>query len=315
MVHDQLVVHYQPLFSLQTMRLLGASRRWSAGITPRRHGSTPDVHPDGRGGRADRRASAKSCSRRRARSSRSGRGGVGSRWRAHRRRADDAPLAININVSGVQLAHPGFVDFIVETMARRGVRPGQINLEVTESVLMDAAGVVPAMQRLAGLGIKLSIDDFGTGYSSLSDLHSLPFDTLKIDRSFVDRLGDDGKGQEIVRSIVALGRALGKSLVAEGIETEAQLAMLRELRCDAGQGYYFSKPLAAEAITPMLAVWSHAVAEQGRSRSCEARPGGGLPLPGIDVATTRRAPRVRHRRVARRSTSECVAKPANVVLM
>lgn len=172
---------------------------------------------------------------------------------------DSSPRTMNINVSGVQLAHSGFVDYIANTMLLRAIRPQQINIEVTESVLMDAAGVIPVMQRLADMGIKLSIDDFGTGYSPLRYLRSLPFDTLKIDRSFVERMTDDGKGHEIVRSIVALARALGESLVAEGIETEAQLAKLRELQCDEGQGYDFSKPLSSAAITPLLAVWRSAI--------------------------------------------------------
>jgi EAL domain-containing protein (putative c-di-GMP-specific phosphodiesterase class I) len=206
------------------------------------------------------------------------------------------PLTMNINVSGVQLAHVGFVDFIAATMEARGIRPEQINIEVTESVLMDAAGVIPIMQRLADMGIKLSIDDFGTGYSSLSYLHSLPFDTLKIDRSFVDRMGDDGKGQEIVRSIVALGRALGKSLVAEGIENETQLLMLRELHCDEGQGYYFSRPLSAEAITPMLAVWRSAMLDQQRAISCKTRTRSTRLSRGADPAGARRPSRTQQRR-------------------
>ncbi len=289
MIHDQLVVHYQPLFSLRNLRLLGfeALVRWNhpekGMIDPGRF--IPIAEEAGLIVALGEVVFDKACQQL-------------AEWEAA---ADgtynnDAPLTMNINVSGVQLAHAGFVDFIAETMERRGIRPEQINVEVTESVLMDAAGVVPVMQRLADMGIKLSIDDFGTGYSSLSYLHSLPFDTLKIDRSFVDRMGDDGKGQEIVRSIVALGRALGKSLVAEGIETEAQLMMLRELRCDEGQGYYFSKPLPADKITPMLAVWSNAVVEQARATSCKARPRTAGAPNDADVATTRRALRTRYRR-------------------
>ena len=255
MIHDQLVVHYQPLFNLRNLRLLGfeALVRWNhperGMVDPGRF--IPIAEEAGLIVALGEVVFDKACRQLKAWETidDAAPGGLAD---------DEAPLTMNINVSGVQLAHAGFVDFIASTMERRGIRPEQINLEVTESVLMDAAGVIPIMQRLADMGIKLSIDDFGTGYSSLSYLHSLPFDTLKIDRSFVDRMGDDGKGQEIVRSIVALGRALGKSLVAEGIETEAQLAMLRELRCDEGQGYYFSKPLSAEAITPLIATWSQA---------------------------------------------------------
>ena len=264
MIHDQLVVHYQPLFCLRTMRLLGfeALVRWNhpdkGMVDPGRF--IPIAEEAGLIVALGEVVFDKACRQLKE-------------WEAGARCIDglgidgfgidgfadrSTPLTMNINVSGVQLAHAGFIDFIARTMHRRGVSPRQINIEVTESVLMDAAGVIPIMQRLADMGIKLSIDDFGTGYSSLSYLHSLPFDTLKIDRSFVERMGDDGKGQEIVRSIAALGRALGKSLVAEGIETEAQLLMLRDLDCDEGQGYFFSKPLSAAAITPMLAVWTGA---------------------------------------------------------
>ena len=254
MIQDQLVVHYQPLFGLTSMRLLGfeALVRWNhpekGMIDPARF--IPIAEEAGLIVALGEVVFDKACQQLAV-------------WQAQFDASNDGaehePLTMNVNVSGVQLAQSGFVDFIASTMQRRGVVPRQVNIEVTESVLMDAAGVIPVMQRLADMGIKLSIDDFGTGYSSLSYLHSLPFDTLKIDRSFVDRMGEHGNGREIVRSIVALGRALGKSLVAEGIETEAQLLMLRELECDEGQGYYFSRPLAADAITPMLAIWRKAV--------------------------------------------------------
>ncbi len=250
MIHDQLVVYYQPLFDLRNLHLLGfeALVRWNhpekGMVDPGRF--IPIAEEAGLIVALGEVVFDKACRQLKE-------------WEIAAEGERAAPLMMNINVSGVQLAHSGFVDFIARTMESCGIRPAQINIEVTESVLMDATGVIPVMQRLADMGIRLSIDDFGTGYSSLSYLHSLPFDTLKIDRSFVERMTDDGKGQEIVRSIVALARALGKSLVAEGIETEAQLIKLRELRCDEGQGYYFSKPLSAAAITPLLAVWRDAM--------------------------------------------------------
>ena len=288
LLQDQLVVYYQPLFCLRDMRLHGfeALVRWNhpekGMIDPGRF--IPIAEEAGLIVGLGETVFDKACRQLKA-------------WEleAPAGTADRAPLTMAINVSGVQLAHAGFVDFIASTMERHGVCPAQINLEVTESVLMDAAGVIPIMQRLADMGIKLSIDDFGTGYSSLSYLHSLPFDTLKIDRSFVERMGDDGKGQEIVRSIVALARALGKSLVAEGIETEAQLLMLRKLDCDEGQGYYFSRPLAAEAITPMLAVWGAAVQSEQRTGPCRART---RPVVGAtDAATPTRVPALARRPV------------------
>ncbi len=261
MIHDQLVVYYQPLFSLRNMYLLGfeALVRWNhpekGMIDPGRF--IPIAEEAGLIVALGEVVFDKTCQQLKEWEARAG------------PEEDSSPLTMNINVSGVQLAHSGFVDYIANTMLLRSIRPQQINIEVTESVLMDAAGVIPVMQRLADMGIKLSIDDFGTGYSSLSCLHSLPFDTLKIDRSFVERMTDDGKGHEIVRSIVALARALGKSLVAEGIETEAQLAKLRELQCDEGQGYYFSKPLSSAAITPLLAVWQSAMRTKPIANACE----------------------------------------------
>lgn len=280
MLSDQLIVHYQPLFSLGTSRLLGfeALVRWNhterGMIDPGRF--IPIAEEAGLIVALGELVFDKACRQLKA-------------WEADD--ADGEPLTMNVNVSGVQLSHPDFVDYVATTMAVHGLSAEQINLEVTESVLMDAAGVIPVMQRLAGMGIKLSIDDFGTGYSSLSYLHSLPFDTLKIDRSFVDRLDDEaGKGREIVRSIVALARALGKSLVAEGIETPSQLARLREMGVDEGQGYLFSRPLSADAITPLLSVWRQAIAIGGE-------PSRRLPSPGEKCRPQQRsAPPLSHGR-------------------
>jgi EAL domain-containing protein (putative c-di-GMP-specific phosphodiesterase class I) len=126
-------------------------------------------------------------------------------------------------------------------------------LEITESVVMEhAESAAAALTQLKTLGVQLSIDDFGTGYSSLSCLHSYPIDTLKIDRSFVGKMGMDTKNMEIVRTIVALAENLGMHVTAEGIETAEQLAQLRGLQCACGQGYLFSKPLEADAIEQLL---------------------------------------------------------------
>jgi diguanylate cyclase (GGDEF)-like protein/PAS domain S-box-containing protein len=164
----------------------------------------------------------------------------------------DDTLVININVSAVQLARPDFVSIVAQTIRRHEIRPEQITLEFTESVLMDGENVILTMRQLSDLGVKLSIDDFGTGYSSLSYLHALPIDVLKIDRAFVSRLSNTSNGQSIVRSIISLGKALSKTLVAEGIEEEGQLSQLVAMGCDEGQGYLFSKPVDAESARALL---------------------------------------------------------------
>jgi diguanylate cyclase (GGDEF)-like protein/PAS domain S-box-containing protein len=161
-------------------------------------------------------------------------------------------LTMNVNVSGMQLSDPGFAERVKAILDAHGLDPTQLDLEVTESMLMDIPGVLPTMNALGDFGVRLSIDDFGTGYSSLSYLHSLPINTLKIDRSFISRLSEEGNGEEIVRSIITLGKALGKSLVAEGVETEYQLDWLRRMHCDEGQGYLFSRPIPEASIDSLL---------------------------------------------------------------
>jgi diguanylate cyclase (GGDEF)-like protein/PAS domain S-box-containing protein len=161
--------------------------------------------------------------------------------------ADTAALKMHVNVSARQWTQPNFVQSVVETLKASGIQPEQLTLEITESVLMHKmSSVLPTLRELRQLGVSLSIDDFGTGYSSLNYLHTLPIDSLKVDRSFVQRLGEDAESDEIVRTIVMLGHALGKAVFAEGIETESQLRRLRELKCDNAQGYLFSAPLQSE---------------------------------------------------------------------
>ena len=134
------------------------------------------------------------------------------------------------------------------------LRPSQLTLEVTESVLMNGIeNAVTTLTALRQMGVTLSIDDFGTGYSSLSYLATLPIDALKIDRSFIDRMSRDGEGSEIVKAIFKLGQALSKQVYAEGIETPAQLALLQELGCEFGQGFLLSRPVGAESAGTFVA--------------------------------------------------------------
>jgi EAL domain-containing protein (putative c-di-GMP-specific phosphodiesterase class I) len=126
-------------------------------------------------------------------------------------------------------------------------------LEITESIAVrDVASTANILIDLKGLGVRLAMDDFGTGYSSLSYLHRFPIDVLKIDRSFVSRLGGAQAHLAIVEAIIALARGLDMGVTAEGIETEEQLTQLCALGCDHGQGYYFARPLSAEAASELL---------------------------------------------------------------
>jgi len=162
-------------------------------------------------------------------------------------------LSISVNLSGRQVAEPDLVDTVARVIDETGLRPGSLKLELTETLLMHHyEGAIQKMHHLRDMGIKLSIDDFGTGYSSLSHLHRFPIDFLKVDRSFVGRVGQDARESEIVKVIVGLGRNLGMQVIAEGVETSEQAGFLRDLECEYGQGYYFARPLDAEAAGALL---------------------------------------------------------------
>jgi diguanylate cyclase (GGDEF)-like protein/PAS domain S-box-containing protein len=170
-----------------------------------------------------------------------------------------AQLTINVNLSGHDIAHPALVSRIKRALTESGLAPQHLCLELTENILMSRIeGAVPVLGELRRLGVTLAIDDFGTGYSSLSHLSTLPIDCLKIDQSFVSRLGTD-KGANaneaaVVRSIILLGSSLGKVVVAEGIETPSQLAQLRSMGCRLGQGYLLARPLTARDVCLHLPV-------------------------------------------------------------
>ena len=159
------------------------------------------------------------------------------------------PIDLAVNVSARQLADDRFIDVVreaIEPLTRYPGRKPRITLEITERVLIrEPETVGPRLVELKSLGIELSMDDFGTGYSSLSNLRRYPFDSLKIDRRFVDGIIDREDDGTIVRAIIALARGLGKTVVAEGVETPAQLAALRELGCDLAQGFHVGEPRTA----------------------------------------------------------------------
>jgi EAL domain-containing protein (putative c-di-GMP-specific phosphodiesterase class I) len=154
-----------------------------------------------------------------------------------------------VNVSVRQFDRSDVPAMVADVLAETGMSAGQLCLEMTESVLMtDTEDNLAQLQRLKALGVTLAIDDFGTGYSSLAYLRRFPMDTLKIDRSFVERLGVQADDATLAGTIVQLGQSLGMSTVAEGIEDYGQFAALRRLGCTHAQGYYFSRPVpAAEA--------------------------------------------------------------------
>jgi diguanylate cyclase (GGDEF)-like protein/PAS domain S-box-containing protein len=163
----------------------------------------------------------------------------------------DKPLYMTVNLSAKQFAQPDLVDRVRSILTETEIDPAFLKLEITESVVMDNIDSAAAMlSQLRALGVRLSIDDFGTGYSSLTYLHQFPIDTLKIDRSFINRM--DKENVEIVRTILMLAENLGMDAVAEGVETQEQMTLLRNLSCQSGQGYFFSKPLGVADAETMI---------------------------------------------------------------
>jgi diguanylate cyclase (GGDEF)-like protein len=166
----------------------------------------------------------------------------------------DPPFTVSVNVSGRRLGQRELIDDVTRTLRETGIDTRALRLEITEGEMMQhPEEVLSILAELKQMNITLLVDDFGTGYSSLSYLHSFPIDIVKIDQSFVRRMFENAKDEEIVRAVINLSATLGLRVVAEGIETAEHLARLRELGCDYGQGYFFSKPVDAAAIETLLA--------------------------------------------------------------
>jgi diguanylate cyclase (GGDEF)-like protein len=166
---------------------------------------------------------------------------------------DYANMIVSVNISGKHLSNDDLIDDVENALADSGIRPETLKLEITESSAMEnAEHTIGLLKRLKRIGVQLSIDDFGTGFSSLSYLQRLPFDTLKIDRSFVYTVGENGENSEILQTIISLAKSLRMRVIAEGIETESQLGVLRNLGCDYGQGYLLAKPKAKEETETLL---------------------------------------------------------------
>ncbi|MFC2993500.1 sensor domain-containing phosphodiesterase [Halomonas tibetensis] len=168
----------------------------------------------------------------------------------------DAPLRIAINVPADQFSQQGFVEWVLATLEEHRLSPERLTLELTEvSLLTDVDKAIQTMRDLQDHNIAVALDDFGTGYSSLSYLKNLPIDTLKIDKSFIDDLPDDSRAMELVNGIIRIIHGLGLQVVAEGVETEAQRAVLQELGCNVIQGFLFSRPVAADNALTLFNRW------------------------------------------------------------
>ncbi|CAG0950523.1 partial putative signaling protein, partial [Rhodocyclaceae bacterium] len=165
---------------------------------------------------------------------------------------------ISVNVSALQFAAPDFADNVARVLAEVGLDPAQLELEITENVLMKRGGAVPAtIRRLKELGVYLTLDDFGTGYCSLAYLQAFAIDRLKIDRSFVQDLECNPDNAAIVRAVISLARALKLDVVAEGVETDDQTSFLREHGCGETQGFLTGRPMPAEAVADFVAAVAH----------------------------------------------------------
>ena len=256
---DEFRVHYQPLVSLQNAQIVGfeALSRWQRPqgiVMPGEFIAVADeiglILP------INRKLLHEACQQIR-------------RW--HELFPADPPLAISVNVTAKQFAQPELATQIGEILEQTGTDPRWVDLEITENIAMaDAKRSTLVLAELKAVGVRLSIDDFGTGYSSLCRLQQFPVDTLKIDRAFISGMDRDLESLEIVRIIVTLAHNLGLRVVAEGIETQEQMDMLKDIGCEVGQGYLFSRPADREAIQTLLTSSRAASAEQRRSKAAGA---------------------------------------------
>ena len=238
----EILAYYQPIFNLQTQELIGfeALARWQHPhrglVSPGEF--IPIAEETGLIVPLGRLMLQEACTQLR-------------KWQNQFPR--HRPLKMSVNLSGRQLKEAHLIAEIAEILQNAQLPRNTLKLEITETLLMDNAQAAAAMfVKLQKMGIDLSIDDFGTGYSSLSYLHRFPFNTLKIDRSFVTNLHTDRSNWEIVQAIVTLAHTLGMDAIAEGIETPEQLEQLQALGCEYGQGYYFAPPLTVEAAEKLI---------------------------------------------------------------
>jgi diguanylate cyclase (GGDEF)-like protein/PAS domain S-box-containing protein len=239
-VRGELVLHYQPVVELATSRIVGveALLRWDH---PTRGLVSPldfinVAEESGLIVPVGRWVLTEACRQ-------------VARWQ----RETGLPLRLSVNISARQLAAPRLAEHVAKTLRATGIKPRDLVLEITESMLVDdAERTIGKLHLLRELGVKLAIDDFGTGYSSLNYLRRLPVDVLKIDRSFVSGIGTQGDLESLTAAIVGIGRDLGLDTVAEGIEEPGQLDALRRMGCVLGQGYLYARPLPAPQMADLL---------------------------------------------------------------
>lgn len=245
----EFTVAYQPIVDLQSLKITGveALARWT-------HPTRGPVSPEAFIPLAERSGVIASLGRWILREA----SRQGAAWNATRQ---DAPLTITVNLSGKQLELEGIVAEVDSVLRETGLAPTQLVLEITETVIMqNAESTLTRLRSLKRLGVRLAIDDFGTGYSSLSYLQRFPVDIVKIDRVFIDGLRHGTEGVALVRTILALADMLTLCTIAEGVEDSSQREQLRQLGCDAGQGYLFGRPMTATEIDALLAAAALAAA-------------------------------------------------------
>ena len=240
--NGEITVHYQPIVSLSSGEITGveALARWShprqGNIAPSEF--IPIAEETGLINELGALVLRQSCLR---------------MVELARVNADAAKLTVSVNISGRQFKRPDFVEEVATILAETGIDPALVRLELTESVLMDNADeAVDTIKRLKSQGVKVVIDDFGTGYSSLSYIQRFPFDSLKVDRSFVGNMNEAEQNMEIVRAIIAMAHKLGLEVVAEGVELAEHRTALTDLHCESAQGFFFSRPVPGEELDALL---------------------------------------------------------------
>ena len=232
MKEDQFQIFYQPKFDLKTNRFYGAEAlvRWNhpqRGLLPPSF-FVPFSEKSGLVVPMDHYIYSHVCQ-------------DIAKWQKEHKRL----VKVSINISRKTIYDDGLIDFLADEIKSRNIDPASIDMEVTESLAAkDTAFLLQLVSKIKGLGMSTSIDDFGVGYSSFNSLKRLPFDTLKIDKSFVDDIEVDQKSRAIVNSIIQVSHNLGLVTIAEGVETKEQVDLLRKMGCDAIQGYYYSRPLS-----------------------------------------------------------------------